>query len=337
LPTWRSSKKSGWAAAHGAIARDGKLAGVRVQGLCAKLGMSHQNYYGRRKARQRREVDAQLVRALVRQERYLQPRLGGRKLRVLLKQPLAEAGVRLGRDRFFEVLRQVGLLVAPKAAANPRTTQSGHSLPVFTNRIRERPVGGPNEVWVADLTYLRTEEGFMYLSLLTDQSSRHIVGHDCDDSLESLGCQRALQMALEQLPQGPRPIHHSDRGTQYCCHAYVELAQSRGLALSMTEVDHCAENALAERMNGILKAEYGLDQCFKTKAQARQAVAQAIWLYGNRRPHSALAYRFPAQVHAQGRPPLAAPAGPAAGTQGHGRSRGLRADSKPNLQPTYCE
>ena len=261
--------------------------------------MSRQNYYARRTLRSRRCVDGELVMQLVRQERQWQPRLGARKLRVLLRDPLAKAGVRMGRDRFLEVLREYDLLLLPRRSESPRTTNSYHTLPIFTNLIKALVVSRPNEVWVVDLTYLRTEEGFMFLALLTDKMSRHIVGHHCSDSLESIGCQHALRMALKQLPDGVRPIHHSDRGCQYCCHDYVEMAQAGGLTMSMTEVNHCAENALAERMNGILKAEYGLDQRFKTKAHTMKAVAEAIRLYGTRRPHSALGYRFPAQVHAQ--------------------------------------
>lgn len=290
--------------------------------------MTPQNYYARRKRRQRRQVDAQLVCSLVQQERRLQPRLGTRKLRVLLAGPLKEAGVRLGRDRFFEVLRQGGLLLAPKRSENPRTTNSYHSLPVFRNLVKERPVSRPNEVWVGDLTYLRSEEGFLFLALLTDKMSRHIVGYHCGDSLESIGCQRALEMALKQLQAGEQPIHHSDRGCQYCCHDYVRLAQTRGLTMSMTEIDHCAENALAERMNGILKSEYGLDQRFKTKAQARQAVEQAIWLYNERRPHLALGNRFPAQVHQER---LLPPAPPTCGLPGH-RVPGARPEPRTGVR-----
>ena len=166
----------------------------------------------------------------------------------------------------------------------------------------------PNEVWVADLTYLRTEEGFLFLALLTDQMSPQIVRYHCGDTLESVGCQRALKMALRQLPVGGQVIHHSDRRVQYCCRDYVALARARGVRLSMTETNHCAENALAERMNGILKSEYGLNRCFKTKAQSRRAVAEAIYLYGTRRPHTALGYRLPAQVHANaGSGPLLSP------------------------------
>jgi transposase InsO family protein len=286
---------------------------VSVSGVCRKLGITRQNYYARRQLRQRRQVDAELICGLVRQERRLQPRLGGRKLRVLLQGPLREAGVCLGRDRFFEVLRQHDLLLRPKRSEHPPTTNSSHRLPVFKNLIKERTASRPNEVWVGDLTYLRTEEGFMFLALLTDQMSRHIVGYHCSDSLESVGCQRALAMALQQLRAGEQPIHHSDRGSQYCCHEYVKLASARGLSMSMTEQDHCAENALAERMNGILKSEYGLDQRFKTKAQTAKAVDQAIHLYGTRRPHSALGHRFPAVVHQT----LLPPAPPSCGLPGH--------------------
>jgi transposase InsO family protein len=290
---------------------------MSVSGICRKLGMTRQNYYVRRKRRRRRQVDAELVVELVRSERRLQPRLGARKLRVLLRAPLAEAGVQLGRDRFFEVLRGHDLLLEPKASENPCTTRSYHSLPVFKNLIKGCEASRPHEIWVGDLTYLRTEEGFMYLSLLTDKMSRHIVGHHCGDSLEVSGCLAALEMAIEQLPQGARPIHHSDRGSQYCCHEYVNRSLDGGLTMSMTETDHCAENALAERMNGILKGEYGLDQRFKTKVQARQSAEQAIRLYGTRRPHTALGNRFPAQVHGLGVPPCTPPAGcPATGAPG---------------------
>ena len=299
---------------------------MTVRALCDKLGMTRQNYYARRKLRQRRGVDAQLVVGLVRRERQLQPRLGGRKLRVLLEKPLAEAGVELGRDRFFEVLREHQLLLGPRRSERVRTTHSCHNLPVFRNLIKGREVKYSNEVWVGDLTYLRSEEGFMYLSLLTDQASRHIVGYHCGDTLESLGCQEALKMALEQLPEGQAPIHHSDRGSQYCCHEYVDLATARGLVMSMTEQDHCAENALAERMNGILKSEYGLDRCFQTKAQIQKAVQQSIYLYGTRRPHSALGNQFPAMVHQSLLPPARPPTCGLAGHRDPGARQELRTE-----------
>ena len=259
--------------------------------------MTPQNYYARRTERQRRAVDEELIKALVVAERRLQPRLGTRKLRVVLKGPLAQAGIKVGRDRFFEVLRKADLLLASYRSEQPCTTSSYHSLGVFKNQIKERPVAAPNEVWVSDLTYLRTEEGFLYLALLTDKWSRKIVGYHCGDTLETAGCLNALAMALRELPAGARPIHHSDRGSQYCSHAYVNRLTAQGFLVSMTEVNHCAENALAERMNGILKAEYGLGKKIKTKALARRLADQAVELYNTRRPHSMLADQYPAVVH----------------------------------------
>ena len=242
-------------------------------------------------------MDAELVVALVKAERRIQPRLGMRKLHFLLQGTLAREGVVLGRDRFLEVLRAHDLLLAPKPAEYPRTTNSHHCLPVFTNRIKGLAVSQPNEVWVGDLTYVRTDMGFLYLALLTDKASRKVVGYHCGDTLEAGGCLAALKQALADMPAGAKPIHHSDQGTQYCCHEYVNWVVGHGLSVSMTETDHCAENALAERMNGILKSEYGLGAQFKTKASAQVAVGQAVHLYNTRRPHTALGYRTPQEAH----------------------------------------
>lgn len=272
---------------------------VSVAGVCRKLRMSRQNYYAQRRRRQRQQVDAQLVVELVRQERAVQPRMGTRKLQRVLQPQLEQAGIYLGRDKLFALLGQQGLLLEPRRAAFPHTTQSRHSLPVFTNLVQDRELDGPNQVWVSDITYLRTREGFLYLALITDAWSRKIVGSHCGDSLEVEGALGALEAALRELPAPARPIHHSDRGSQYCCHEYVQRLQGRHLPISMTERDHCAENALAERVNGILKSEYGLDLEFATKAAARRAVAQALQLYNTRRLHTALDYRVPAVVHAQ--------------------------------------
>jgi putative transposase len=259
--------------------------------------MSRQNYYAQRRRRRRRTVDGELVAGLVQRERRLQPRLGTRKLYHLLKAELEQIGVRMGRDRLFGELRKRGLLLEPVAAEYPRTTHSSHNLPVFRNLVKDLEVKAPNEVWVSDLTYLRTLEGFLYLALITDKYSRKIVGWNAGDNLEAVGCTRALDRALEDLPLGCRPIHHSDQGSQYCCHEYVQRLGKRGLPVSMTEANHCAENALAERMNGILKQEYGLGTEFGSKTLAQAAVRQGIELYNTRRPHSALDNRFPAQVH----------------------------------------
>ena len=155
----------------------------------------------------------------------------------------------------------------------------------------------PNQAWAGDITYIRTAEGFLYLNLLTDLYSRKIVGAHAGGTLETEGCLKALEQAVAEMPEGAAPIHHSDRGCQYCSHLFVGQAQACGLSISMTAENHCYENALAERVNGILKQEYWLGGCFRTKAQAKAAVAEAVWLYNNRRPHQALKYRTPEEIH----------------------------------------
>ena len=270
---------------------------MNVASVCRRLGMSRQNYYAGRQRRQRRQVDGELVAELVRQQRQLHPRLGTRKLHYKLKGELKQAGVRIGRDRMFEELGKRDLLVKPLPAPYPRTTQSYHNLPVFRNVAKEVVLERPNQVWVSDLSYLRTDEGYLYLALITDKYSRKIVGWHAGDTLEATGCVRALDRALNTLPAQAKPVHHSDQGSQYCCHEYVSRLREHELPISMTESNHCAENALAERMNGILKQEYGLGERLRSKAQARQMVEQAVWLYNTQRPHTALDYQTPAAVH----------------------------------------
>lgn len=265
--------------------------------LCSKVSMSRQNYYRLRSRRERLEIDEKLILELVRSERLLQPRLGTRKLQKVITPSLSDAGVAIGRDRLFGVLRTHDLLVPPLPKTT-RTTDSRHVLPVFRNLIKDMVPSSPNEVWVSDITYIRTASNFVYLALIMDLFSRKIVGYHCGDSLEAAVAIRALDLALKDLPDGERPIHHSDRGCQYCCHAYVDRLSSKGMQVSMTEEMHCYENANAERLNGILKQEYGLGYTFRNKRQALAAVEQAVHTYNTRRPHMALDYRVPEDVHA---------------------------------------
>lgn len=258
--------------------------------------MSRQNYYKSRKSRRRQEVDEQLVRDLVHAERAVQPRLGGVKLHRILGQELAAAGLAIGRDRFFEVLRNQGLLLKPLPSA-PRTTNRNHSLPVFRNLVKDQELSGINQVWVSDITYIRTILGFAYLSLIMDMYSRKIVGYHLAQTLEAQDTLKALDKALLELADGAYPIHHSDRGSQYCSHEYVKRLKKHGLSISMTEENHCAENSMAERLNGILKQEYYLKHEFRTLAQASKGVDEAVYLYNTRRPHRSLQLRTPAQVH----------------------------------------
>jgi putative transposase len=273
---------------------------LSVVALCEWAQMSPQNYYARRSVRSRQEVDLELVLALVKAERVQQPRLGVRKLYHLIGPELKMAGVKLGRDRLFRELGKVGWLVARKPSEWPKTTQVDPNLPVFKNLIKRRSATGPNQVWVADITYIRTREAFMYLGLITDRWSRKIVGYHLGDTLETRQVLKALAMALKGLKRGERPIHHSDRGCQYASHAYVQAVERAGLVMSMTEKNHSAENALAERVKGILKQEYWLDANFENRQRASQATSHGICLYNTRRPHTALKFATPEQVHSTG-------------------------------------
>jgi transposase InsO family protein len=273
---------------------------LSVVALCELAQMTPQNYYARRSVRRRQEVDLGLVLALVKAEREQQPRLGVRKLYHLIAPELKAAGVKLGRDRLFKELGKAGWLVARKPSEWPKTTQVDPNLPVFKNLVKRLVASGPNQVWVADITYIRTQEAFLYLGLITDRWSRKIVGYHLGETLETEQVLKALVMALKGLKGSERPIHHSDRGCQYASHAYVRAVQQAGLTMSMTEKNHSAENALAERVNGILKQEYWLDANFENGCHARQATAHGIRMYNTRRPHTALKLATPEQVHSAG-------------------------------------
>lgn len=263
--------------------------------------MSRQNYYKRRQERRCREIREKEVVNWVKRERQMQPKLGGLKL----KSRMSGLPFELGRDRLFNVLRDNDLLVSYEPS-KPRTTNSYHTLPVFTNRIAEEPAQAPNQVWVSDLTYIDTMEGFRYLFLISDQYSRKIVGHYLGNKMESADAIKALEAAIKDLPADKQPCHHSDRGCQYCSHEYIGKLTQRGLSVSMTEQNHCYENAQAERLNGILKQEYGLGQKMRSAQIAKEMVDQAVWLYNNIRPHRSLLMKYPAQVHQE---ILAAPMG----------------------------
>ena len=275
--------------------------------LCEVAGMSRQNYYKRRSVRRREAVDERLVLDLVRAERCRQPKLGARKLLILLDAELEHAGASLGRDRFFALLSRHDLLV-PRPRRSCRTTDSRHAWRTYPNLARDLVLSGPHQLLVSDLTYIRTDEGFMYLCLVMDAFSRAIVGHDCSDSLEMEGALRALKLALRQLPAKACSgvMHHSDRGVQYCCWDYVQALEAAGMSISMTEANHCYENAQAERLNGTLKREYGLGETFAAKAQVPAAVRESVLLYNHHRPHQALGYQKPMQVHQAARPAVAA-------------------------------
>jgi putative transposase len=263
-----------------------------VTALCRTAGLSRQAYYHGRRERRRSAVEEERILDAVRRVRLTQPRVGGRKL----QRHLQAEGIAVGRDTLFDVLRAHGQLVAPKKKA-ARTTYYDESLPVYRNRLYEFTPTQPHEVWVGDVTFIRVDDAFVYLSLITDLVSRCIVGWHVSATNTAADCLQALLLAVAQLPPGHRPIHHSDRGSQYCSHEYVAALNRHGLAVSMTEQNHCYENCHAERVNGILKNEFHLDATFRSLTQARLAIAQAIATYNHHRLHTSLAMRTPAHVH----------------------------------------
>lgn len=269
---------------------------MTVSGLCQCAGISKQAFYKAERVRQARKVDEDLVLKLVIEVRQRHQRLGARKLLWMIRPELEKAGVAIGRNKLLALLRRKGLLV-PRKRRSARTTDSRHRFRVYTNLLRTAQIAGPHQAWVTDLTYIRTPQSFVFAVFVMDVFSRKIVGFDVSDSLEAAGCLRAAKQAMAQLPKGARPIHHSDRGTQYCCEEYVNLLARNKLAISMTEVNHCYENSMAERLNGILKQEYGLGETLANLKEARLLVRQAVMLYNLERPHLALDYATPEQVH----------------------------------------
>ena len=228
--------------------------------------------------------------------RQYQPRIGCKKLYKLLKPELAKLEFKTGRDKFFDILRKRGLLVKRKKKY-AKTTDSYHRFHKYKNKLKDKELTGPNQAFVSDITYLRTRQGFAYLFLQTDAYSRMITGWNLSNSLGIEGALRALKMTISQCPDPAGVIHHSDRGIQYCCKEYVKKLKNHKMEISMTEENHCYENAIAERVNGILKNDFLLDEEFEDINVAFRAVKQAIESYNLRRPHWSLDLSTPWQIH----------------------------------------
>lgn len=253
--------------------------------------------YKQPKDADKKRQKAEAVKALVDRERKVLPRVGTRKLYHLIGPRLKQLGLKMGRDGLFVLIRDYGLQIKPRKRY-VQTTMSKHWLRKWPNQVKQRVVSRPDEVWVSDITYLKTEEGTMYLNLITDAFSRKIVGHALADNMETESMIPALDSALKQR-EHPEfgTIHHSDRGLQYCSKEYVQRTVLNNVLLSMTENGDPYENALAERMNRTLKEEFGMDRTLKSKAQVKRLVEESISLYNNKRPHLALKMNTPQQVH----------------------------------------
>lgn len=249
------------------------------------------------KRRLKASVDDEIVLVYVHEIRKQQPRLGTRKLYSMLGDVLKSNSIKMGRDNFFKLLRAHELLVKPRRR-RIRTTDSNHMFWKYPNLIREYVPTGPEQIWVCDLTYLSTVNGFVYLSLVTDQYSKKIMGYYVSPTLETNGPLEALKMALKhRIHFGSKLIHHSDRGIQYCCGDYIAVLKKHGIQISMSAKGNPYENAVAERVNGILKSEFYLDRYFDNINQVRHIVKESILIYNTQRPHASCDYLTPDEAH----------------------------------------
>ena len=249
-----------------------------IKNICNCFNLKRDAYYKyNRRVKQRKSFEQELLH-IVKKRRKSLPREGVRKLMKSLNNDFEIQQLKVGRDTLFKVLREHRMLTLRKKYS-ARTTNSYHRFYKYNNIIKDVKITRPNQVWASDITYIRTIKGFCYLALITDMYSRKIVGYDISDSLELKGCVRALNKALYQAKNIKGLIHHSDRGIQYCSNIYTQILKRKRIDISMTEENHCYENALAERVNGILKDEFYLDQTFTNVAHAKRAAKNAIKLY----------------------------------------------------------
>lgn len=267
-----------------------------ISALCSLLGYSRQAYYQYQLQSEKEALQQDLLVQEVLSIRKDQKRLGARKLLHKMQGFIRQHDILIGRDTFFDLLARQGLLVRRRRRRFTRTTFSDHWLYKHPNLIVGFIPIAPNQLWVSDITYIVLEDAFAYLSLITDAYSRKIVGFYLSENLAAKGCIEALKMALKNDPQIDSLIHHSDRGVQYCCGAYVKLLEKYSIGISMTQSGDPLENPLAERVNGILKDEL-LEECYLGFAPAQQAVSIAVNIYNHQRPHSSIDFLTPMDAH----------------------------------------
>lgn len=224
--------------------------------------------------------------------------MGVKKLYSLLATQIHLIDVNMGRDKFFDLLRNADLLVK-SSKKYVVTTQSFGYINKYKDFYNKQTWTAAHQSWVCDLTYIRLENKFQYLFLLTDAFSRKIVGWCLCDTMETIHAEEALQMALKQCPNPSGLVHHSDRGFQYTSHRYTKMLSEASIRISMGQIGYCYDNAMAERVNGILKGEYNLEATFKDEKQAFNATKQAIYYYNTQRPHWSLNLKIPNDVHQQ--------------------------------------
>jgi len=243
-------------------------------------------------------IDYTEVKSLVMSVRSQLPKSGGRKIYHMISASLRKKNIKMGRDKLFSYLRTEHLLV-PNRKKYHKTTNSKHWMRKYPNIIKNIDINRPEQVWVADITYLQVKKKHYYLHLITDAYSKKIVGFKLSDNMQAITTLKALEMAISERMYKTRLIHHSDRGLQYCSSVYTKLLKDNGVKISMTEEYDPYENAVAERVNGILKAEFGLDDIFENYELLELQTLQSIALYNQLRPHMSIELLTPNQAHKQ--------------------------------------
>lgn len=272
-----------------------KSTGLEV--LCGLVGMTREAYYDRTRRSEKQKFNAAIIIDLVKRERKVAKRVGGKKLFLILKEELLLHEIKIGRDKFLEVLKVNDLLVTRKRRSI-QTTMSRHRLRKYPNIAKDLEIDRSEQLWVSDITYLSVESTHCYLILITDAYSRKVVGYNFGRNMDTAFCIKALENALCERCFPERALmHHSDRGVQYCSKAYVKTLVDEQIKISMTENGDPLENALAERMNGIFKSNFALDEKFITFEKAQETIDAAIEYYNNRLPHSSVDMLTPNEAH----------------------------------------
>lgn len=269
---------------------------IGLEKLCRLFGKTRQAFYDHSWRGNDEQLQEAIVIDLVKQVRKSLPKVGTLKLIHILKDDLRAHGISIGRDRFFALLKKHQLLVKRKKRYAV-TTDSNHPYKKWADMVKGLSIQAPEQVWVSDITYLRTTHNFIYLSLITDAYSRKIVGYHLSQNLKVQGCLISLNKALSTRSTNQPLIHHSDRGIQYCCEPYVSTLQQNNIAISMTQDGSPYDNALAERVNGILKTELNLRDTFRSYSDAIPVVHQAIDAYNRLRPHMSIDNLTPNKAH----------------------------------------
>ena len=265
--------------------------------MCGLVGLTRSAYYDRLRRVEKAKFDSAIIVDLVQKERKIAKRVSGKRLYLVLKETLLMHQIEIGRDKFLEVLRDNDLLVKRKKR-RVQTTMSRHRLRKYPNIAKDLLIDRAEQLWVSDITYLDVENTHCYLILITDAYSRKVVGYNFGRNMDTAFCLVALQNALNgRLFPERELMHHSDRGLQYCSKKYTETLTDASIKISMTENGDPLENALAERMNGIFKSNFALDEKFETFEIAQRTIDDAIKYYNERLPHSSIDMLTPNEAH----------------------------------------